>query len=250
METHLLRGIDQLERMKRFFIVAAVAVFAAFFPASGASGHTRNQPTVTMEQDCGTFPGFNSVKITLSGFPPFTPFHGELDTPDGGGASGDFETDANGEFVAPQIGVREAGTWTVTITWSGGTITRSLFVDCPKPAPFRLSVKLLERPQTSLRRVVIEATCRGSDCEARARGSLRVRYPNGFRRFPLGTKTRDLERDVSKSFILRIPEAARAAARHALADGRRVTVRTRVRAHDTSDGTGVRVRDRTVRVVP
>jgi hypothetical protein len=236
--------------VKRFSIVAAVAVCAALIPASGANGRTADQPTVTMEQDCSTFPGFNSVKITLSGFPPFTPFHGELQTPDGGGASGDFETDANGEFVAPQVGVRAAGTWTVTITWSGGTITRSLFVDCPKPAPFRLSVKLLKRPQTSLRRVMIEATCRGSDCEARARGALRVRHPSGFRRYPLGTKTRDLHEDVSTSFTLRIPEAARAAARHALAHGRRVTIRTRVRAHDTSDGTGVRVRERTVRVVP
>jgi hypothetical protein len=42
-------------------------------------------------------------------------------------------TDASGSFELT-VGSQEVGIWTVTVVWSGGTLTQSLFVDCSTPA--------------------------------------------------------------------------------------------------------------------
>jgi hypothetical protein len=236
--------------VRRISIITVIGALALACLPSVASAHAAAQPTVTIEPDCQDFLPPNSVDITLAGFPPDTPFHGKLDLPGGGSFEGDFRTDENGEAFFPHAAFSpDVGTWTVTITWSGGTLSDSVFVDCPTPPPFELSVKLLQRPQTSLRRVRVGATCSGAACVAQVHGALRVRRSNGVKRLPLGTETLRLQADMSKTLTIGIGKSARAAARRALAHDRRVTLRVRVRAHDRGQPRRVRFQARMSRVV-
>jgi len=116
-------------------IVIALASMGTMFSAlATAKPHTATQPTLTMKRDCEIFgDGVNGIRVSLSGFPPFTDFTGSLEYPDGAELAGEFTTDANGNFVAPELGFEAPGTWTATVTWSGGALTKSLYVDCTQP---------------------------------------------------------------------------------------------------------------------
>jgi hypothetical protein len=107
---------------------------AAPAAVASAAAATATQPTLSLERDCETFPGFNSVSITLAGLPPFTSFEGTLVAPGGntfGPAS--LTTDASGSFELT-IGTQEPGIFEATVVWSTGTLTQSLYVDCSTPA--------------------------------------------------------------------------------------------------------------------
>lgn len=103
---------------------------------ASAAAATATQPTFTLERDREAFPGYNSVSFKLAGLPPFTSFDFSVFIPSGWGF-GPIErtTDASGSWVqAGFIGDPTPGTWTATVVWSAGTLTRSLDVDCSTPA--------------------------------------------------------------------------------------------------------------------
>jgi hypothetical protein len=107
---------------------------AAPAAVASATAAKATQPTLSLKKDCETFPGDNSVNITLAGFPPFTEFVGTLVAPGGitfGPAS--LTTDESGSFEIT-LGTQEPGVFEATVVWSGGTLTQSLFVDCSAPA--------------------------------------------------------------------------------------------------------------------
>jgi hypothetical protein len=106
---------------------------AAPAPSASAAAATPTQPTLSLKKDCETFPGLNSVNVTLAGLPPFTEFVGTLVTPGGGTLSSSETTDASGSFDVT-VGSAEPGIFEATVVWSGGTLTQSLFVDCSTPA--------------------------------------------------------------------------------------------------------------------
>ena len=115
-------------------VCAAAAALAGPYAGASAAAARATQPTLSLEKDCETFPGFNSVHITLAGLPPFTEFVGTLVAPGGstfGPAS--LTTDASGSFEIT-IGTQEPGTFEATVDLSTGTLTQSLFVDCSTPA--------------------------------------------------------------------------------------------------------------------
>ena len=120
-------------KLKLILTMAIVGVALALPSVSSAATATATQPTLSIEKDCETFPGFNSVNITLAGLPPFTEFVGTLADPSGFVVSSSETTDASGSFELT-VGSQEVGIWTVTVVWSGGTLTQSLFVDCSTPA--------------------------------------------------------------------------------------------------------------------
>jgi YVTN family beta-propeller protein len=102
-------------------------------------------------------------------------------------------------------------------------------VQVAEPGPFSLRLAL-ERPQRSLRRITATVTCEGNDCEATARGRLRVRVGDRARSFALGPQAVALAADAPRTLSLTVPTNARTAARGALRDGGVVRVRFRVRA--------------------
>jgi hypothetical protein len=77
--------------------------------------------------------------MTLAGFPANEPFHLDLQFPPASGVAGPetFESDGTWDSGrdAGYVGSTYAGVWTVTIDWSGGTLTRSLYIDCTQPDP-------------------------------------------------------------------------------------------------------------------
>ncbi len=133
---HRMRGV-------RF---VAVAVALAMLPASGGGAVAANanpasdtQPTLSLERNCEVFKdsGDGTIDTRLTGLPPFTPFEWKLEISDGTGVGPvRFTTDANGNGSTDgfYIGSSTPETFTVTIVWSGGTLTQSLYVDCSKPA--------------------------------------------------------------------------------------------------------------------
>ena len=113
---------------------ARACAIAVPYAAASAAAARATQPTLNLEKDCETFPGFNSVNITLAGLPPFTEFVGTLVTPGGntfGPAS--LTTDASGSFELT-IGTHEPGIFEATVVLSTGTLTQSLLVDWSTPA--------------------------------------------------------------------------------------------------------------------
>jgi hypothetical protein len=108
--------------------LVAVALLGAPAPASA-------QPTLTLARDCSRFPPLHGLSLRLSGFPPTTLFQGTLARPTGSvlGPVG-LITDPAGSFSIGPFTDESAGTWTATITWSGGTLVQSLFVDRAPPA--------------------------------------------------------------------------------------------------------------------
>jgi hypothetical protein len=122
-------------------VVALVASAAIFAAVASAKDTTTSQPALTLQRDCETFgQGVNGIEASLSGFPPFTSFDAIIKFPDGGqiGPRGSgLETDANGNYGPHGLGTEARGTWTVTVIWSGGTLTKSLYVNCKRPATRR-----------------------------------------------------------------------------------------------------------------
>jgi len=105
-----------------------------------------------------------------------------------------------------------------------------------------------KRPQRSLRRVRVAATCEGSGCRVRAGGALRVKCPGRkAQRFPLIAEARELKAGAKSRLELRIPAQARRAARKALKEGGKVRAKLRVRA--TAPPGQERARVRVVRIV-
>jgi hypothetical protein len=121
-------------KLKLILTTAIVGTALALPGVSSAAPASATQPILSLERDCETFPGNNNVKITLADFPPFTEFVGTVVTPTGFFGSTSATTDASGSFGPVTIGTQEPGIFEVTIVWSGGTLTQSLFVDCSQPA--------------------------------------------------------------------------------------------------------------------
>ena len=122
-------------KLKLILTTAIVGTALALPSVSSAAPASATQPTLSLQRDCETFPGINSVNITVAGLPPFTEFEGTLVAPGGftfGPAS--FTTDASGSFGPITVGIQEPGIFEVTVVWSAGTLVQSLFVDCSTPA--------------------------------------------------------------------------------------------------------------------
>jgi plastocyanin len=127
------------------------------------------------------------------------------------------------------------------------TDTATAEVGVAEPGAFSLRLAL-ERPQTSLRRITATATCVGTDCRAHVGGRLRVLGSGrGPRAFDLIAAIAELAAGEPTQLAPRIPAAARAAARGALAGGG--TVRAWVRFKATA-GIRERVRKQRVRLKP
>lgn len=121
---------------------AALAVLgvaaAALVPTSVAGGAppTATQPTLTIVSDCDRFEDpIHSAYATVRGLPPFTRFEVSFGLPGGGGVGpSKARTDANGTWSQASsyalFGSFEPGDFTWTIVWSGGTLTKSRYVDC------------------------------------------------------------------------------------------------------------------------
>jgi YVTN family beta-propeller protein len=106
----------------------------------------------------------------------------------------------------------------------------------------------VKRPQRSLRRVRVAATCEGSGCRVRAGGHLRVKLPGRkAQRFALAPEARELKAGAKARLEPRIATAARRAARKALKEGGKVRAKLRVRASGPAGRE--RVRLRVVRIV-
>jgi hypothetical protein len=119
-----------LENAARALFVALVSVLgiALPLPASAGAAPAVTEPELTLQERCGEFPG---IRITLTGFPPNTPYTFTFQTPDGGqiGPS-QLTSGPNGEFILSEFG-SGTGTYTLTIEWSGGTLQESISVRCP-----------------------------------------------------------------------------------------------------------------------
>jgi hypothetical protein len=117
-------------RTKMLVAVASLAV-AAMLASPGVSTAA---PTLTLQKNCSLYPPFHGIDVSLSGFPPNTPFAGTLEFP-GGGTAGPatFSTDSAGNLAIGPFGSELAGVFKVTIVWSGGTLTESLDVNCALP---------------------------------------------------------------------------------------------------------------------
>lgn len=112
--------------LARVLALAAVASIALALPASASGDSTTTEPTLTLEKTCGEQPG---VRITLTGFPPNTPYTATIVFPGGQAGPGQATSGPNGEFFLSSLGAG-TGTYTVTIVWSGGTIQESISVVC------------------------------------------------------------------------------------------------------------------------
>ena len=106
-------------------------------PAAVASAEAARatQPTLSLKKDCETFPGINSVNITLAGLPPFTEFEATR------GYRGVSPSDQHrlrptraAALGSVTVGTQEPGTSRVTVVWPPATLVQSLFVDCSAPA--------------------------------------------------------------------------------------------------------------------
>jgi hemolysin type calcium-binding protein len=131
---------------KRLITALAVALTTAV--ALGliglASGRATaaTEPTLTMTRDCESYREFGAdgIHIRLTGLPPSTPFKWRLKRSDNSELGAwpqplrPGTTDANGDWESSGLdGISEHAIWTVTIFWSGGTLTQSLYVDCTQP---------------------------------------------------------------------------------------------------------------------
>jgi hypothetical protein len=114
-------------------IVLVVALFVV--PGVSIADTPAGQPALSLQRDCSLYPPFHGVDVSLSGFPPNTPFAGTIEFPGGGtGGPAQFTTDVNGNFDIGPFGSEVAGIFTVTVVWQGGTLVESLDVDCALPA--------------------------------------------------------------------------------------------------------------------
>jgi hypothetical protein len=123
-----------MKRSLLVLIATLALVLGLSSSASGAANPKAPEPTLTLQRACV---GFNSVDVILTGFPPFTPFEGSLEFDGSGIGPLQLTTDANGDFNSAtigHIGSSDPLTFTATITWEGGVLTESLFVDCSVPA--------------------------------------------------------------------------------------------------------------------
>jgi hypothetical protein len=91
-------------------------------------------PSLTLTEDCSFYPPDNGLVISGTGFPPNTRFHMTVDPPVGGTFTVDGPIDESGNFSFGPPPIPNAGTWTATVEWSGGTLVESLFVDCAAPS--------------------------------------------------------------------------------------------------------------------
>jgi hypothetical protein len=119
---------------------AAAALLAVAALAGPAAATASAEPTLTLAGDCSQYPPYNAIEITLSGFPPNSYVTGTADPPDHAKYGPQpVQTDGNGNFSILLTSLAP-GTWTVTVTWEGGTLVESLEVACgpeiePKPPP-------------------------------------------------------------------------------------------------------------------
>ena len=110
-------------------------------PASGLAGAT-TEPTLTLTRDCETFRdvGADTIVIRLTGLPPSTQFSWRLNRSNSSSLGAwpqplrHETTDASGSWDLDGFdGISEHAIWTVTIFWSGRTLTESIYVDCTEP---------------------------------------------------------------------------------------------------------------------
>jgi hypothetical protein len=114
----------------RFGAALAIVLAVALLAPAGASA----QATLTLTRNCTAYPPFHGVDVSLTGLPPNTPFTGTILFPEGGGAGpADLVTDSDGNFIIGPFGSSVPGTFEVTATWAGGTLTASLDVNCGRP---------------------------------------------------------------------------------------------------------------------
>jgi hypothetical protein len=92
-------------------------------------------PSLTLTRDCSRYPPSHGLHPSAAGLPPNTVVHGRLDFPDGTSVEGGVQTGSDGSADIGSFFNSVAGTWTVTVGWSGGTLVDSLFVDCAEPPP-------------------------------------------------------------------------------------------------------------------
>jgi hypothetical protein len=129
-------GMRKTTGVIRLVTLIAILSLALAVPAkANGSAATTDEPTLSLQRAC--YVGYNSVDVILTGFPPSTPFEASLEFDGAGIGPIQLTTDVNGDFNSAtigHIGSIEPTTFTATITWEGGVLTESLFVDCSKPA--------------------------------------------------------------------------------------------------------------------
>jgi hypothetical protein len=110
-------------------LIATVSLFLATASTASAA------PTITLEETCGTGGVAFGVTILLSGFPPNTPFTETITSSAFGSPPPLHETfNANGSFF-PTLYASDSpnGLVTVTVEYTGGTVTNSIDGPCEGP---------------------------------------------------------------------------------------------------------------------
>jgi hypothetical protein len=116
-------------------LATAAALGSIGLPSGSAAAAT--DPTLTLTRDCETFrdDGGETIHVRLSGFPAFTPFDYTVEVLRSSEGPVHDVTDAAGNAEPTEFSglVHHGETWTVTVVWSGGALTQSLYVDCTRP---------------------------------------------------------------------------------------------------------------------
>ncbi|HET6831823.1 MAG TPA: PKD domain-containing protein [Solirubrobacterales bacterium] len=95
-------------------------------------------PTVTLTANCDDYPFKTSIDISVQGIPGYETFTGTLKTFDDSGTLLStlgpllLGADENGSFVQ-SLGARSGDTYEMTVESAGGTVTKSLTVNCEPP---------------------------------------------------------------------------------------------------------------------
>jgi RTX calcium-binding nonapeptide repeat (4 copies) len=125
-------------------LAAALATSVALgsIGLAGGMAAAATEPTLSVTRDCESYRelGGEGIHIRLTGLPPSTAFSWRLNRSNNSSVGAwpqplrPGTSDANGNWESSGLGgISEHAIWTVTIFWSGNTLTESIYVDCTQP---------------------------------------------------------------------------------------------------------------------